>query len=101
MDKNENFDYLFSPAASFVYSPNTNHYLRTSFSSGVRNPTLTDQYLNLNVGRATLLGNLNGFENLIDTESFIDFLNDPLATINDLTRINVAPVRPEKVRSDV
>lgn len=99
MDKNENFDYLFTPAMSFVYSPNSNHYLRTSFSSGVRNPTLTDQYLNLNVGPATLLGNLNGFNDLITTESFIDFFENPFATLNDLDRMDIAPVKPEKVKT--
>ena len=49
MDKNQNFDYLFSPAASLVYNPNEINTLRFSFSSAIRNPTLTDQYLFYNV----------------------------------------------------
>ena len=61
MDKNQNFDYLFSPAASIVWKPNKRDIIRASFSSAVRNPTLTDQYFDYNQGQATLIGNLNGF----------------------------------------
>ncbi|MFM7722843.1 MAG: TonB-dependent receptor domain-containing protein, partial [Bacteroidota bacterium] len=60
LDKNKNFDALLSPAASVVFQPKKNHYLRASFSSALRNPSLTDQYLNLNVGPAILSGNLSG-----------------------------------------
>ena len=56
LDKNENFPYLFSPALSAVYSANSNHVFRASFSSAIRNPTLTDQYLYYQVGRAILIG---------------------------------------------
>lgn len=97
MDKNENFDYVFSPAVTLVYAPNENHTFRTNFSSAVRNPTLADQYLNYNVGRAILLGNLNGFDSLVTTESLENFAN----TLNrdTLEYFNVAPIRPEQVRT--
>ncbi|MEL7222135.1 MAG: TonB-dependent receptor, partial [Bacteroidota bacterium] len=72
LDKNQNFDLLISPAASFVYSPSEITTIRASFSAAVRNPTLADQYLNYNVGRAILLGNLDGFENLVTVESLED-----------------------------
>lgn len=97
LDKNKNFDYLFSPAASLVYLPSQNNVLRLSFSSAIRNPTLADQYLFYNVGRAILLGNLDGFENLISIESFGDYLNT-LETSN-LDYFNVDPIRPEKVKT--
>ena len=74
-DKNQNFDLLISPAGSFVYSPNDLTTIRASFSAAVRNPTLADQFLNYNVGRAILLGNLNGFENLVTVESLGDALD--------------------------
>lgn len=96
VDKNQNFDALFSPAASLVYKPSDNHYLRVSFSSAIRNPTLSDQYLNLTVGPARLLGNLNGFENLVTLQSFQDYRTDPSTPFNI---INVAPIRPERVRT--
>ncbi len=97
MDKNENFDYLFSPAASVVFKPRANNFLRFSFSSAIRNPTLTDQYLFLNVGRAILAGNLNGVKGLTTIESLTDFLANPRPNV--LQTFDIDPVRPEKVRT--
>lgn len=97
LDKNKNFDYLFSPAASLVYLPSQNNVLRLSFSSAIRNPTLADQFLFYNVGRAILLGNLDGFQNLISIESFGNYLNT-LET-SALNYFNVDPIRPEKVKT--
>ena len=57
-DKNENFDLNVSPAASLVYTPTEKNIIRLSFSSAIRNPTLADQYLYYNTGRAILIGNL-------------------------------------------
>lgn len=98
VDKNENFNVLVTPALSFVWSPDPVNYFRFSFSGGIRNPTLSDQYLNLDVGRATLLGNLNGFDSLITVESFTDFLSGA-SNPDTLDYFNVAPVQPEKVKT--
>ena len=97
LDKHQNFDYLFSPAASFVYSPKPDNYLRLNFSSGVRNPTLTEQYLNYNVGPAVLIGNINGINDLLTTDSYIDFLNS--ADPDTLRFFDVAALQPEKVKT--
>ncbi|NND04851.1 MAG: TonB-dependent receptor [Saprospiraceae bacterium] len=97
MDKNQNFDYLFSPAASVVYKPRANNYLRFSFSSAIRNPTLTDQYLFLNVGRATLAGNLDGVKGLTTIESLSAYLEQPRPNV--LQQFDIDPVRPEKVKT--
>ncbi|HHS96221.1 MAG TPA: TonB-dependent receptor, partial [Phaeodactylibacter sp.] len=96
-DKNENFDWLFSPAASLVYTPTANNFLRLSFSSAIRNPTLSDQYLYLNVGRAILSGNLRGVENLVTVESLREFFSTQDAS--KLDSFNIAPVRPEEVKT--
>jgi len=96
VDKNQNFDYLATPAASIVWTPRENNYLRFSFSSAIRNPTLTDQYLNLRVGPATLIGNLNGFDSLITLESFNRYRNN---TTVPLDYLNIDPIRPEKVKT--
>lgn len=96
MDKNQNFDYLFSPAASVVWNPDDRNFLRLSFSSAIRNPTLSDQYLNLNVGPATLVGNLNGFEDLVTLESFEANAENPNEPFDF---IDVNPVVPERVES--
>ncbi len=97
LDKHQNFDYLFSPAASIVYNPSPNNTLRASFSSAIRNPTLADQYLFYNVGRAVLLGNLDGVQDLITIESIGDYLNTLDNTV--LEFFDVDPIRPEQVRT--
>lgn len=98
-DKNQNFDWLLTPAASVVYVPNRNNYLRFSFSSAIRNPTLTDQYLYLNVGPAILIGNLNGFNNLITVPSLFSALDGALPDTSKLEYFNAPPIRPEKVKT--
>jgi outer membrane receptor protein involved in Fe transport len=95
VDKNQNFDWLWSPAASAVYSYKE-HVFRVSASSAVRNPTLTDQYINLNVGRATLLGNLNGFDSLVTISSLLDAFNNGR---DKMSYFNVAPIKPERVKT--
>lgn len=95
VDKNQNFDLLATPSASVVWAPSQNNYLRLSFASAIRNPTLTDQYLHLRVGPATLVGNLNGFANLVTLESFTEFRNGT----GKLDSLQIAPIRPEKVKT--
>jgi iron complex outermembrane recepter protein len=97
VDKNENFDYLISPAASAVYTLKENNIFRLSFSSAIRNPTLTDQYLYYNVGRAILLGNIDGMDSLVTIPSLINFLNSQ--NPDTLSYFNIPPVRPEEVKS--
>jgi iron complex outermembrane recepter protein len=97
LDKHQNFDYLLSPAASLVYTPKLNQTFRISFSSAIRNPTLTNQYLFYNVGRAILIGNLDGVNNLITIESFRAWANT--GRIDTLVYFDVAPIAPEKVKT--
>ncbi len=98
MDKNQNFEFLFSPAASFIYLPSKKHTYRASFSSAIRNPTLADQYLFYDVGRATLIGNLNGYDSLITLSSFDDYRNNGLSP-ESIVYFDVAPIRPEKAKT--
>ena len=104
-DKNQNFDLVMSPAASVVWTPK-DHFFRCSFSSALRNPTLADQYLYLDVGPATLMGNLNGADSLITVDSFIDYRNSSDAANGQfslnrdtLRYFDIAPIRPEQVQS--
>ena len=100
MDKNQNFDAVLSPAASLVYSLNEKSIIRAGVSAAVRNPTLADQYLFYDVGRATLIGNLNGFDSLATPESFNDARNAGASFAWDRVDFyNVAPIKPEKVRT--
>lgn len=97
MDKNQNFDYLFSPALSAIYTPDLLHTFRLSLSSAIRNPTLADQYLYYQVGRATLIGNISGYDSLVTIESLFNGLN--YQKPDTLVYFNVAPVRPEEVKT--
>ena len=104
MDKNENFNYNFSPAASIVYKATEKDILRLSFSSAVRNPTLSDQYLYYNVGRAILIGNLSGHgidygENLVTVESLVNYFLPAAQNKDSLKFFSVTPIKPEKAKS--
>ena len=97
LDKNENYDFLLSPAASAVYIYDEKNFFRLSFSSAIRNPTLQDQYLYYNVGRAILIGNINGFDSLVTLPSLLDYYYQ--LNRDTLDFFNVPPVRPEKVKT--
>ena len=105
-DKNENFNLNFSPAISIVLTPTEKDVIRLSFSSAIRNPTLADQYLYYNVGRAILIGNLQGHgidykENLVTVESIVNYFLPPLEqrSKDSLRFFSVKPIQPEKARS--
>lgn len=97
MDKNENFNAIFTPAISFVWKPRPNNFVRFSFSAALRNPTLTDQYQYLNVGPAILSGNLNGVDSLVTLDSFLAYRGSQLS--DDLVYFDIDPIQPEKVRT--
>jgi outer membrane receptor protein involved in Fe transport len=96
-DRHQNFNLNLSPAASFVYTPTELTTARVSFSSALRNPTLNDQFLNYNVGRAILRGNIDGVQDLVTVESLTNFLNS--GTQDTLDFFNVDPIQPERVRT--
>jgi iron complex outermembrane recepter protein len=98
LDKNENFPFLVSPAASMVWHPDTFNFIRLAVSSAIRNPTLSDQYLSLNVGRAILSGNITGQQNLYTVESFTDYLNKGRDS-RLLRKFSLNPISPEKVKT--
>lgn len=96
-DKNQNFNWISTPAASIVFKPTEKDYLRFSFSSAARNPTLPDQYFWLDVGPAIFAGSVNGFDSLLTVDSFEEYALD----LNDeqLEYFDVAPIQPEKVKT--
>lgn len=97
VDKNENFDWIGTPAASVVFKPTEKDYIRLSFSSAIRNPTLTDQYFWLDVGPAIFAGSVNGHDSLLTIDSFEDFARD--LDVNRLDYFTVDPIQPEKVKT--
>ena len=103
-DKNENFNLNYSPATSIVYKPSQKDFIRLSLSSAIRNPTLADQYLYYNAGRAILIGNLDGHgvdygENLVTIESIIDYYLPATPDRNALRYFSIKPIQPEKAKS--
>jgi outer membrane receptor protein involved in Fe transport len=99
VDKNENFDPVFSPAASLVFQLNENTILRAGVSSAVRNPTMADQFLYYDVGRAILLGNLSGQDSLVTLESFDVARNAQTFAWDQLEFFDVDPIKPERART--
>ena len=96
VDKNQNFDFLPSPAASLIWQPNKEHSLRGTLTAAIRNPTLLNQYMYYNVGRAKLVGNISGYDSLVTIESLRDFYytQNP----DTLNYFNLDPIEPEKVK---
>jgi iron complex outermembrane receptor protein len=118
VDKNKNYNYLFSPAASVVYKPNERDIIRLSLSSAVRNPTLTDQYLNYDAGPATLVGNINGFgldgfdpygygtpNYFVTIDAILDYFDSETTLGNNAGsavkngRLKIEPIKPEQVKT--
>ena len=97
VDKNQNFNWISTPAASIVFKPSDNNFLRVSFSSAVRNPTLPDQYFWLDVGPAIFAGSVNGFDSLLTVDSFEDYALE--LNKSRLEYFDIAPIQPEKVKT--
>lgn len=101
-DRSQNFDWVFSPQASFVYTTaNRKHNFRLNGSAAVRNPTLLDQYQFYNVGIAVLRGNLDGIDSVVTLEDAFDFLDGqvPNPEVIKAQAFNIAPLVPEQVQT--
>ena len=96
VDKNQNFKFLPSPAVSLIWQPNNKHTLRGTFSAAIRNPTLLNQYMYYNVGRARLVGNISGYDSLVTIESLRNFFYSENA--DTLEYFSLDPIQPEKVK---
>ncbi|MGQ9862996.1 MAG: carboxypeptidase-like regulatory domain-containing protein [Bacteroidia bacterium] len=90
-------NYVYSPALMVIYTIRPQHNLRLTLNSALRYPTLQDQYLYYNVGRAILKGNPKGEGPLTPLEKLYDFVatND----FSVLDTIFVPGVRPERLRT--
>jgi outer membrane cobalamin receptor len=97
VDKNQNFDFLPTPAVSLIYNLDDNNTIRTTFTSAIRNPTLLNQYMYYNVGRAKLVGNINGYDSLVTVESLRTYTYSNFEE-DSLEYFSVNPISPEKVK---
>jgi outer membrane receptor protein involved in Fe transport len=78
-DKNENFEGQITPRAALIYSAGKNkeHNFRFAYQTGFRNPTTQNQFINLDIGVANLLG---GIESNVMDYSKIFAVNDSTNT---------------------
>jgi outer membrane receptor protein involved in Fe transport len=74
-DKNQNFDWQFSPRAGVAFDIAKNHTLRASVQQGFRIPTLQEQFIDLQIGNARLLGALPGIRAKYNLEGNVWTLN--------------------------
>ena len=99
IDKNQNFNILPSQSNSFIYNINEKTTLRTTVTSAIRNPTLLNQYMYYNVGRAILVGNITGYDSLVTPDSYLQYLISQDDKVDKLSYFNLDAIRPEKVRT--
>lgn len=106
LDKNQNFEAQFSPRFSIAYNLKS-HNFRIGAQSAFRTPTLQNQYINLNLGPITLIGNLNGINNVYTLNS-VNVFRDSLDAVNgDLNAVDhtllkakeFKALRPEQVKT--
>ncbi|MBM3917469.1 MAG: TonB-dependent receptor [Sphingomonadales bacterium] len=106
MDKNQNFDPQFSPRLCASWNLK-NHNIRIGAQSAFRTPTLQNQFINLDLGPITLIGNLNGINNVYTLNS-VNAFNDSLNAVNgDLNAVNpnileaknYQTLKPEQVKT--
>ncbi len=97
VDKSENFDVQFSPRAGLIFTLGK-HSIRFFVQSAFRNPTLNDQYFNLNNGSFIVKGNLNGVTNLYTQASVNEYYKLPMDSTK-LVPITLSPIKPEHLNS--
>ena len=115
VDKNQNFDAVFSPRISGVYEFFKNNNIRASFQTGFRNPTTQGQHINLNIISSRLLGGLpqyaetygigtdpniytlSSVNNMIGNLYTTGVLDESLLNNEDV--LNYTSVQPEQVQS--
>ena len=102
VDNFRNFDTKFSPRLSAVYSlgDKQQHNFRVSFGQAFRSPTQTDQYLAVDLGVITILGNVGqGFQGY-SGKLVSDFQSGQLNPANlGSYELNLKRLTPERVSS--
>ncbi len=102
IDKSQNFKIQVSPRLSAIFTQK-NHTVRISYQQAFRNPTLQNQYISLDLGAITLLGNLNGVYGYEanSVKAFQEaYQADPInINFNLLKIIKYEKLRPEQVNS--
>jgi iron complex outermembrane receptor protein len=101
LDGSQNFKAVFSPRASAVYSlgAQQQHNFRVSYNQAYRSPTQQGQYIQLDLGRAFLLGNIgNGFQGY--STAAATQLGRILTSANPAEALNAYAVRYDQLRPE-
>lgn len=83
-DKNKNFEGRFTPRAAAVYTFAGDNNLRLSYQTGFRIPTTQNQYIDLLVPNARLIGGLPQFQ------TKYDMINNPVYTRSSFVAFGAA-----------
>ncbi|MHB1922295.1 MAG: TonB-dependent receptor domain-containing protein [Chitinophagaceae bacterium] len=83
-DKNQNFQGKWTPRFTAVYQIAKENNIRISYQTGYRLPTTQNQYIDLNVGRARIVGGLPEFQ------SKYNMVNNPVFTSDNAAAYGMA-----------
>ncbi|SFV34896.1 TonB-dependent receptor [Thermoflavifilum thermophilum] len=83
-DKNQNFEGKLTPRFAAVITVAPNNTIRLSYQTGYKLPTNQNQYIDLNVGRARLIGGLPQFINKYN------LINNPGFTVDNVNQYAAA-----------
>ncbi|MCB0756117.1 MAG: carboxypeptidase-like regulatory domain-containing protein [Flavobacteriales bacterium] len=99
-DKSQNFKLQVSPRGAITFN-HKGHYIRASYQTAFRTPTLSEQYFFLNVGPLIVRGNITGYENLYTQSSVDEYLSapPPLRDPVILEPLTIDPLRPERLNT--
>ena len=104
-DQNLNFNGQLNPKIAFVYTLKNNHNFRVSYQTGFRNPTTQDQYVDLSIISARLLGGLPQFYekyNILKKSSTgvpLGYTQESISKFREVIfRKNSSPFDPEAVK---
>lgn len=83
-DKNPNFDGQFTPRVSGVFTLAKDHNIRISYQTAFRIPTTQDQYIDLKVPQARLIGGIDEFR------TTYNLISNPIYTVPNVTAFGAA-----------
>jgi outer membrane receptor protein involved in Fe transport len=96
-DKNENFKGKFTPRFSALVKTVPQQFLRISYQTAYRFPTMSQQFIRLNVGDAILLGGLPWINDYMGVDKNPTFNFDPVTM--QTSTYTYQELQPETMRS--
>ncbi|MCU7552182.1 TonB-dependent receptor [Chitinophagaceae bacterium LB-8] len=104
-DKHRNFEGRFTPRVTGVFQVAKDNFLRLSYQTAYRFPTNQNQYINLNVSSAILIGALPEFQTYYQLNTNPGYTAESITTYRttrnpaDLQKYDYKMIKPETVSS--